>query len=79
VGQARYGFQQKNHATRRAVKIFTERLVETNTAGHAMPDGGSKKRGGKKDKAENRTRPGLERMLNGNVAGHSLDGKCPRL
>jgi len=43
-----------------------------------MPDEG-KKRGGKKDKAEIRKRPGLERVLNGKVAGHSLDGECARL
>jgi len=42
--------------------------------GHATPDEG-KKRGGKREKAENRTRTGLERVLNGNMAGHSLDGK----
>ena len=59
-------------------KDFTERLVETNAAGHAMQDEG-KKRGGKKEKTEIRTRPGLERVLNGKVAGHSLDGKCARL
>lgn len=43
-----------------------------------MPDG-AKKKGGKRDKVENRTRPGLEQVLNGRVAGHSLDGKCARL
>lgn len=61
-----------------ALKFFTELPVETNTAGHAMPDEG-KKRGEKKDGAENRTRPSLEQVLNGKVAGHSLDGKCARL
>ena len=77
MGRARYESQLKNHASRRAVKIFTERPVETNTAGHATTDEG-RKRAGKRDKAENRTRPGLERVLNGKVAGHSLDGKCAR-
>ena len=43
-----------------------------------MPDEG-KKRGGKKDKAEIRKRPGLERVLNGKVAGHILDGEYARL
>ena len=36
----------------------------------------AKKRGGRRDKVENRTRPGLEQVLNGRVAGHSLEGKC---
>lgn len=39
-----------------------------------MPDDG-KKKGGKRDKAENRTKTGLERVLNGKMASHSLDGE----
>ena len=45
--------------------------METNTAGHAMPDEGKKR-----NEAENRTRTGLERVFSGKMAGHSLDGKC---
>ena len=67
------------------VKNFTERLVETNTAGPAMPDEG-KKRDKKRDKAENRTRTGLERVLDGKTAGHGMNGEraydlwdCPHL
>jgi len=43
-----------------------ERLAETNTAGHG---------GGKRDKAENRTRAGLERVVNGSTSGQ---GECTR-
>jgi len=59
--------------------ISTERLVGANTAGHATPDGG-KKREKKRDKAENRTRADLERVLNGKMAssGRSLGGKGAR-
>lgn len=64
----------ENHASIELEKIFTERLIDTHGAGHAMPDGG-KKREKKRDKAENRTRTGLERVLNGTMAGHGLDGK----
>lgn len=69
VGQVRYGSELKHHASRQAVKIFTERLVKTNTAGHG---------GGKRDKAENRTRAGLERVVNGKMSGQGLDGECVR-
>ena len=64
----------ENHTSRHLVKISTERLVETHGVGHATLDEG-KKRDKKRDKAENRTRTGLERMLDGKMAGHGLDGK----
>lgn len=69
MGQVRYGSELKHHASPQAVKIFTERLVETNTTGHG---------GGKRDKAENRTRGGLERVVNGKVSGQGLDGEHMR-
>ena len=76
MGKARYGSQFRITRTGQPVKISTERLVETRTAGHATVDEG-KKRGGKKDQAaENRTRTGLERVLNGKMYGHDLDGEC---
>jgi len=65
----------EDHANTQPVKIFTERLVEMNTSGRAMPDGGEK-RNKTRDKAQNRTRAGLERVLDGKMAYHSSDGGC---
>jgi hypothetical protein len=55
------------------VKISTERLVGTNTAGHGTADKGKKRE--KRGETENRTRIGLERVLSGKMAGHGLDGE----
>ena len=64
----------ENYTRRQLENIFTERLVETHGTGHATPDRG-KKRDKKGDKADNRTRSGLEQMLDGEMAGHGLDGE----
>ena len=61
------------YAKGQLVKISTERLVETNTAGHATADKGKKRE--KRGETENRTRIGLERVLSGKMAGHGLDGE----
>ncbi|KAF9645033.1 hypothetical protein BDM02DRAFT_3190069 [Thelephora ganbajun] len=46
-----------------------EHLMGANTTGHATIDQGKKR-----DKARNRLKASLERVLNGKMAGHSLDG-----
>lgn len=71
----------QNHSGKQPVNFFfffAERLVDTDTKGHATPDKQGKKRDKKSNKGENRPINDLERVLNGNVAGHSLDGKRAR-